>query len=58
LDKNQFLKLFNEETEESEGCEPYSCFVVDTNEKKISMRYCKNFLQLFLDNFDEQEKND
>lgn len=50
LDKEQFLTLFNEATEENEGAEPYSCFVVDTNEKKICMRYRKNFKSLYLDN--------
>lgn len=50
LSSEQFLQLFNEATEESNGAEPFSCFVVDTNEKNISLRFRKNFKQLFLDN--------
>ena len=52
LTKESFLKLFNEATEESEGAEPYSYFVVDTTEKNMCMRYRKNFRQLYLDNLE------
>lgn len=50
LDKNQFLKLFNEATEECLGADPFSYFVVDTEEKNMSLRYRKNFKQLYMDN--------
>ena len=58
LTPDQFLKLFNEATEVCDGADKFSCFVVDNTQSKLCLRFRKNFVNLFLDNLDEQEKND
>lgn len=53
LSPDQFLKLFNEATEISDGADKFSCFVVDNTQSKLCMRFRRNFVSLFLDNLDE-----